>query len=213
MADAKLQAENSMASSPVSKLTEQEYLAIERAAEFRSEFVNGEMFAMSGGTMNHADLQRNLLLELHLAVKMRGCKAVGPDLRVKISARTYVYPDVSVVCGKPAADENQDNLLNPVVIVEVLSPSTEKYDRGLKFQLYRTIQSLKDYILVDQHQILVEHYTRQPGGTWALKDYQKMEETLTIGSISASIPLARIYEGIALPGNYDGITPPGNDVG
>lgn len=94
-----------------------------------------------------------------------------------------------------------------------MSPSTEKHDRGLKFQLYRTIESLQDYILVDQHQIRVEHYTRQPGGTWALKDYQKMEETLTIGSISASIPLGRIYEGIALPGNYDGITPPGNDVG
>lgn len=109
MTDARLQAENSMASSPVSNLTEQEYLAIERAAEFRSEFVNGEMFAMSGGTMNHARLQGNVYVQLRAALGSHGCEAFGSDLRIKISARNYTYPDVSVVCGKPAADENQDN--------------------------------------------------------------------------------------------------------
>ncbi len=184
-----------MASNPVVKLTEDEYLAIERAAEFKSEFIDGEIFAMSGGTGPHADLLRNLLFTLTLASKNRGCRPFPSDLRVRISASQYTYPDVSVVCGKPQyADDKRDTLVNPVVILEVLSPSTEKYDRGLKFQHYRTIGSLTDYILVDQDQIRIEQYTRQADGTWMLRDYQKAEDELKIDSIGASIPLGSIYE-------------------
>ena len=112
----------------------------------------------------------------------------------------YTYPDLSVVCGKPIlADDRQDNLLNPALIIEVLSPSTESYDRGLKFQLYRTIESLKDYILVTQTGVLIEHFTRQAAGNvWTLRDYQQMNEALAIDSIGVQIPLALIYERVEL---------------
>src|SRR6266852_8996369 len=107
----------SVASNPVSKLTEEQYLAIERAAEFKSEFLNGEMFAMSGASMNHGRLQRNILVELDNGLRGKGCEAFPSDLRVRVSSRMYTYPDISVVCGEPAlADEHQDNLLNPVVL-------------------------------------------------------------------------------------------------
>jgi Uma2 family endonuclease len=191
-----------VASHPLSGLTEEEYLAIERAAEFRSEFLNGEMFAMSGGTMPHAILQGNLYGELYTRLHGGSCRAFTSDFRVKASAAgMYTYPDVSVVCGRPVlADKHKDILLNPVVIVEVLSPSTEKYDRGLKFQNYRTIESLKDYILVDQEKIRIEQYIRHTAG-WTLRDYQHPDEELQIDSIGVSIPLRQIYEGVEFGGS------------
>ncbi len=188
-----------MASTPVSKITEEQYLAIERAAEFRSEFVDGEMFAMAGASLAHSRIQQNLAGELYLALRGSGCEAHGSDLRIKVSNRMYTYPDVSVVCGKALlADEYQDNLLNPVVIFEILSPSSEKYDRGLKFQHYRTIASLRDYVLVDQHQIRVEHYTRQPDNTWTLRDYLSPDLELRLDSIGVSIPIPRIYDRVEI---------------
>ena len=191
-----------MASNPVTKISEEQYLAIDRAAEFRSEFVDGEMFAMSGGSLRHARLQRNLLFELQSPLRDTGCEAFTSDMRVRVPAtRMYAYPDVTVICGKPVlADEQQDILLNPVVIFEVLSPTTEKYDRGLKFQHYRTIESLKDYILVDQNQVLVEQFTRQDDNTWTLRDYRLPDQELTIPSINVSLPVRRIYDRIELPG-------------
>jgi Uma2 family endonuclease len=175
-----------------SGLTEEEYLAIERAAEFKSEFLNGEMLAMSGVSLQHGRLQLNLLVELMTRLRGSECEAILSDVRVRVSPSMYVYPDLSVICGPPIlADENQDILLNPVVIFEVLSPSTEKYDRGLKFQNYRTMDTLKDYILVDQEKIRIEHYIRHTAG-WTLRDYQHPDEELQ--TIGVSIPLQRIYE-------------------
>jgi Uma2 family endonuclease len=190
-----------MASNPVTKVTEEEYLAIDRAAEVRSEFFDGEMFAMSGGSMRHARLQGNIYFELHNALRGRDCEAFGSDFRVRVSpGRMYTYPDVTVVCGDPLlADERQDILLNPAVIFEVLSPTTEHYDRGPKFQYYRGIESLTDYILVDQNQIRIEQYTRKDANTWTLRDYQRPEEELRIDSIGVSLALARIYDRIELP--------------
>ena len=112
----------------------------------------------------------------------------------------YTYQDVSVVCGKPQlADEHQDILLNPVVICEVLSPSTAGYDRGLKFQHYRGIESLHDYVLVEQNSMVIEHYMRQADGTWTLRDYRTPNDELKIDSLGVAIPLARIYDGVELP--------------
>ena len=182
-----------MASNPVPKLTEEQYLAIERAAEFKSEFVNGEMFAMSGVTNRHGRIQRNLLVELSLALETGPCEPFGSDSRVKVSSRAYTYPDVTVVCGERHGDDADDILVNPVAIFEVLSPSTEKYDRGLKFQLYRSIDSLKEYILVNQEQVRIERFTRQQDGTWTLHDYLGPDEELTIGALGVTIPLRRIY--------------------
>lgn len=184
-----------VASNPVSKLTEDQYLAIERAAEFKSEFVDGEMFAMAGGSNRHGLIQGNLFGELYLCLRGSACRPFGSDSRVRVSSRAYVYPDVTVVCGKqPAADEHEDILFNPAVIFEVLSTSTEKYDRGLKFQLYRTIDSLQEYILVNQEQVRVERYTRQPDGTWILHDYQGTDQELNIDALGIAIPLRRIYD-------------------
>lgn len=190
-----------MASNPVTKVTEEEYLAIDRAAEVRSEFFNGEMFAMSGGSMRHARLQANIGGELHTALRGTDCQAFGSDFRVRVSpGRMYAYPDVTVVCGKPLlADERQDILLNPAVIFEVLSPSTEQYDRSVKLRYYRAIESLTDYILVDQNQVRIEQYSRGDAGTWALRDYQHPEEDLQIPSIGISLALARIYDRVELP--------------
>jgi Uma2 family endonuclease len=188
-----------MASNPVSNLTEEQYLAIERAAEFKSEFLDGVMYAMSGGSLRHSDLASNVLAQLRAMLRSSECKAFNSDLRVRVSARMYAYPDVSVVCGKPLlADDHQDILFNPIVIVEVLSPSTEQYDRGMKFQLYRTIESLREYILVDQDKVLIEQYIRQDASTWTLRDHQTLEDELKMDSIGVSLPLRLIYDRVDL---------------
>jgi Uma2 family endonuclease len=189
-----------MASNPVSRLTEEQYLAIERAAEFKSEFLNGEMFAMAGASIQHSRIRTNLTGELYTRLRGTACEAFGSDFRVRVSSSgMYTYPDIIVVGGKPIlADAHQDNLLNPAVIFEVLSPSTERYDRGLKFQHYRTIESLKDYIVVEQSKIWIEHFTREADNTWTLRDYQQLDKDLKIDSIGVQIPLALIYERVEL---------------
>jgi Uma2 family endonuclease len=189
-----------VASNPVTRLTEEQYLALDRAAEYPSEFLDGEMFAMAGASARHFFLQANVQGELFAALRGSDCRVGGSELRVRVSGRMYTYPDVLVVCGEPAlADEHQDVLLNPAVIFEVLSPSTEKYDRGPKLQHYRSIESLREYILVNQNQVLVEQYTRQPDNIWTLCDYQSLDGELKLESIGVSIPLLRIYDRVELP--------------
>src|SRR5579864_5684947 len=159
------------------------------------------MFAMSGGSMRHSFLHVNLLVEMHAALRGGDCRACGPDFRVRVSATgMYTYPDLVVICGKPLlADAHQDILLNPAVIFEILSPSTEKYDRGLKFQHYRTIESLREYVLVDQNQVQIEQYTRQPDNTWTFRDYQGLDAELKLDSIGVSLLLQRIYDRVDIP--------------
>jgi Uma2 family endonuclease len=189
-----------VASSPITKVTAEEYLALDRAAEFRSEFIDGEIIAMSGGSMRHSGVKINLAGEFRDALRGTPCRAFDSDFRVRVSPRMYTYPDLTVVCGKPMlADDRQDILLNPKVIFEVLSPSTEYYDRGVKFRRYREIESLTDYILVDQDQARIEQFTRGDSHTWTLRDYQSASETLLIESIGISVPIARIYERIEFP--------------
>jgi Uma2 family endonuclease len=189
-----------VASSPITKVTAEEYLALDRAAEFRSELLDGEMIAMSGGSMRHSGLKTNLAGEIHAALLGTSCQAFNSDLRVRVSSRMFTYPDLTIVCGKPlSADERQDVLLNPTVIVEVLSPSTEPYDRGVKFQYYRAIETLRDYILVAQDRISIEQFTPGEPHTWTLREYQTASETLLIESIGVSLPLAAIYNRIEFP--------------
>ncbi len=172
---------------------------MERAAEFRSEFVNGEMFAMAGASVDHVRLQHNLSVELDAALRGSGCEVLGSDMRIMVSNRAYLYADVSVACAPTTPDAHDDNLLNPLVVFEVLSPSTEKYDRGVKFRLYRTIESLKDYLLVSQDEIHVEHFTRQPDGTWSFHEYEGPNAELKIDSLGVTIPLGRIYARVTIP--------------
>ena len=173
---------------------------MDRAAEFRSEFLDGEIIAMSGGSERHSGVKVNLVIEVGTVLRGSSCRAFDSDLRVRVSPRMYAYPDLTVACGKTMwADERRDILLNPTAIFEVLSPSTEYYDRGVKFQHYREIESIQDYILVAQDQIRIEQYTRGDANTWTLHDYQLPGDVLRIESIGVSLPLAAIYERIEFP--------------
>ncbi len=144
-------------------INSEEYLEAERKAEFRSEYFDGEIFAMSGASRKHNIIVFNLSGILYRQLRNRNCEAYSSDMRVKVSsAGLYTYPDVAIVCGKPLFDDaHLDTLLNPAVIIEVLSESTEHYDRGGKFKNYRTLESLSDYLLIAQNTVSVEHYIRQ----------------------------------------------------
>lgn len=187
-----------------STLTEEQYLAMERQAEFKSEFFDGQVFAMAGTSLQHLRLQHNLHLELASSIRRPGCEVLGSDLRVKLPRKNYVYPDLSVVCGDPQlADSRQDILLNPQVIFEILSPSTEKFDRGLKMRYYKMLDSLTDYILVDQQDVRIEHYSRTSGNIWTVREYDDLGATLDISSIEASLALSRIYARVEFPPAQD----------
>lgn len=152
-----------MALQPKSFLTPEEYLVIERKAEYKSEYFNGEMFAMSGVSPSHVLIVSNIVAELRGQLKQKPCNVYSSDLRVRVSPTgLYTYPDVVVVCGQPQlADEQKDTLLNPTLIVEVLSDSTQDYDRGRKFEHYRSLSSFTEYLLIAQDRCHVEHFVRQ----------------------------------------------------
>jgi Uma2 family endonuclease len=183
-----------MASLPTPPLTEDEYLDLERQAEGKSEFHDGQMFAMAGGSLNHA-LLTNRVGSLLDRQAPPGCRVFSPDLRIHIPAsRTYTYADCSVVCGEPQVSSDQrDNLLNPLLIVEVLSPSTEGYDRGKKFELYRTIGSFREYLIVHQDRRRVEHYSRQDDGSWLLREHSGTGSSVAIGTLGVHIALGDLY--------------------
>jgi len=191
-----------MASNPVTKVTEEQYLALDREAEVRSEFLDGEMWAMSGGSTRHSALATNIVIELGPLLRGTDCRVFMSDLRVRVSpGRMYVYPDVTVVCGKLLfADDRQDILLNPAVIFEGLSPSTENYDRGVKLQQYLSMETLKDYILIDQNKVRVEQYARDNADTWTFRAYQHLDDELKIDSVGVSCQLSGIYDRVELPG-------------
>ena len=183
-----------MASMPVSPLTEEQYLHLEREAETKSEFHDGQMFAMAGGSPNHSFLASEIGALLRSQMPL-GCRTFNSDLRIKVAAaRLYTYADCSVICGDlQYANDQRDVVLNPLLIVEVLSPSTEGYDRGKKFELYRTIPSFREYLMVHQDQPHVEHYSRQDDGSWVLRDYTGANDVLTIARLNIQIPLADLY--------------------
>jgi Uma2 family endonuclease len=179
-------------------LTPEEYLAIERAAEYKSEYYNGEMFAMAGASPMHTRIVTSLVSSLDTLLMDRDCDVHSNDLRVRIREEghflKYTYPDVLVVCGKAVYDEADSNTLtNPTVIIEVLSESTENYDRGRKFEHYRRLESLQEYILIAQNRCLIEHYQRRSDGGWVLHELIDFDQTLRLQSIDCAIPLRRIY--------------------
>jgi Uma2 family endonuclease len=182
--------------SPAQKLTEAEYLAIERKAEFKSEFYDGEMFAMSGGTWAHSVISLNVGGELRQALK--GCVVFESNMKVKVEfTGLYTYPDVTVACEEQQfVDDETDALLNPTSIVEVLSESTEKYDRGEKFRQYQQIASLKEYMLVSQHAPRVELLVREMGGTWRLYQAEGLEEKITSPTLGVTLELQEIFANV-----------------
>ena len=181
-------------------LTPQEYLAKERRAEFRSEFYRGEMFAMAGATWEHTRIKDNLARQAGNQLEGGPCQVATSDLRVKVRATgLYTYPDIVIVCDEPQFEDSQfDTLLNPRVVVEVLSDSTEKYDRGTKFAHYRQVPSIQEYVLVAQDRPLVERYVRQPDDTWLLTVFSGLSQTFAFAAVPVQIPLAEIYRGLEL---------------
>ncbi len=188
-----------MSSIPKSHLTPQQYLDRERHASHKSEYYRGDMFAMAGATRRHHLIVGNLVRELGNALKDRPCEVYPSDMRVKVlPTGLYTYPDVVVVCGEPKMeDSHADTLLTPAILFEVLSGSTESYDRGGKFRHYREIESLQEYVIVAQDQPSVERYVRQIDGRWLLNETQSLEEASALDSIGVSIPMAEIYRNIS----------------
>jgi Uma2 family endonuclease len=190
-----------MVAVPKMKLTPAEYLAIERKAETKSEFYRGEMVAKARASEEHCLIKDNLAGEVGNHLKGGPCRAVTSDLRVKVDATgLYTYPDVVIYCDRPQFEDHVlDTLLNPRAIVEVLSDSTEKYDRGTKFRHYRQIPSLQEYILVSQDEPLVERHVRQPDGSWLLTEFAGLDRVFEFASVPARVPLAEIYRDVKFP--------------
>ncbi|CAN5184617.1 Uma2 family endonuclease [soil metagenome] len=190
-----------MSTAPRRKLTAKEYLEIEERAETRSEFFNGEMFAMSGGSVAHSRIKENLVIEIGSRLKGGKCQTHSSDLRVLVDATgLYTYPDIIILCGPGVYDPaNRNTLTNPTAIVEVLSPSTERYDRGTKFRNYQQIPSLSEYILVAQDEAVCERFVRQADGSWALISFVGLTATMELTSVPVRVPLADIYAGVTFP--------------
>ncbi len=177
-----------------------EYLTMDRAAETKHQFLRGEIFAMAGASREHNLLVSHLLRALGNALEERGCEVYPSDMRVAVhDGELYTYPDISITCDKPRfLDGERDTLLNPHVIFEVLSDSTETYDRGKKFEIYRTIATLADYVLVSQKEPLVEHFTRQPDGSWNLRE-RRLGDRIELCAVACVIAVEGVYRSVLPP--------------
>jgi Uma2 family endonuclease len=185
-----------MSTQPTIYLTPEEYLAMERKAEYKSEYIDGEIVAMTGASRTHNLIVFNIAREIGRQLRGRPCEGYANDMRVRIpSTRLYTYPDVVVVCDEPEFEDDQvDTLLNPTLIIEVLSESTELYDRGKKFGFYRTIDSLAEYLLVAQDEQRIEKYLRQPDGRWLLSEHRPPEDAVELISVQCSLVLMEVYD-------------------
>ena len=177
-------------------ITPADYLGRERRSEVRSEYLNGRIYAMSGASREHNRITINLSAMLHSRLKGKPCEPFSGDLRVKVSPTgLYTYPDVIVACGESLfEDEHVDTLLDPTVIIEVLSDSTEAYDRGEKFAHYRALESLTDYLLVAQDRPRIEHFVRQLDSRWLYSVTDRLDKQVEIATIDCVLPLAEVYE-------------------
>lgn len=191
-----------MSLQPKPALSFEEWLEGERALlEGRNEYVDGEVFAMTGASAEHNAIVRNISGQLWVQMKGRPCQVYANDMKVRPrSANVGAYPDLVAVCGgQEFQDGRRDLLLNPSLIVEVLSDSTEGYDRGDKFALYRGIPSLKDYLLVSQRQVWAELYTRGPDYRWILTEFSALADTVPLASVDCTLELAEVYDKVDLP--------------
>jgi Uma2 family endonuclease len=206
-----------MASQPNVFLTAEEYLDLEEKAEYKSEYLDGELLAMAGASPEHDTIAVNLIATLHSQLKGTPCKAHSSDMRVAVSsANAYTYPDISICCKDASyARRGTANLLNPVVIIEVLSPSTEIYDRRKKFRKYKQIPSLMEYVLVSQDEVLVERYVRQPnaeaggglrpdGGDWLYSSVSSLDDSLILTAGPAALKLRDVYDRVFPPAEETG---------
>lgn len=181
-------------------VTPEEYLTAERESEYKSEYVDGVVYAMTGARINHIRIVGNITTRLNIQLETRPCSVLPSEMKVRMpDSRKFFYPDVTVVCGEPEFhDERTDIILNPVLLVEVLSDSTEKFDRGLKFQAYQTLESLREYLLVAQDRVFVEQYVRGAGGKWTYSATIGPESMLALPSIECTLRLADVYHKVKL---------------
>lgn len=186
-------------------ITSADYLALERKAETKSEYLNGHIYAMSGSSLKHNRIVASLAVTLGAQLRRKPCEPFFGDMRVKVNPTgLYTYPDVVVVCGEPRLEDQVfDTLLNPTVIIEVLSDSTAAYDRGDKFAHYRTLESLTDYLLVAQDKPRIEHFSRQPNGQWLYSAADGADAQVEIATISCVLPLAEVYERVIFSDSGD----------
>jgi len=192
-----------MSAQSTARLTPEQYLELERAAlDVRSEYYNGRMYAMSGGTHPHAIVIANLARRLGNGLEKGPCVVTTSDMRLRVSKTgLYTYPDIVVVCDPPQyGDGRHDTVLNPTLIIEVLSPSTEAYDRGFKFAQYRALESLKEYALVSQSEPRVEIFRRQPSGDWLLSESAGMDAVCRFDSVGCTVTMKDVYDKVTFDG-------------
>ncbi len=184
----------------IAYITPSDYLSLERQAEYKSEYFDGEIFAMTGASEAHNQIVTNLTIEIGTQFKKRPCKVYANDMRVKVNPTgLYTYPDIVAVCEQRHFDDDQkDTLLNPTVIIEVLSSSTADYDRGTKFEQYRTLESLKEYILIAQNKYHIEHYVRQANQQWLLSETNDLQDTIELPSIQCSLAVSDVYDKVEM---------------
>jgi Uma2 family endonuclease len=182
-------------------ITAADYLALERQAETKSEYLNGHIYAMSGASLKHNRIVAGLAVAVGAQLRRKPCEPFFGDMRVKVGPTgLYTYPDVVIVCGEPQLEDTHfDTLLNPKVIIEVLSDSTEAYDRSGKFAHYRALESLTDYLLVAQNQPRIEHFARQTDQSWRYSIVDGLEAAIEIATIDCVLQLAEVYERITFP--------------
>jgi len=186
-----------MAAQPKIRMTPEQYLAFDRDSEYKHEFIDGEIYAMTGASSPHNLIVPSLIREVSSQLKGRPCSTLASDQRVRTGKKhRYFYPDITVVCGQPhiVDDNHHDTLLNPSVIFEVLSPTTEAFDRGMKFSYYEAIESFTDYVLVSQDRPRIEHFIRQSDNTWLRSVTEGLETRLNIQSLSVSLALSEVYD-------------------
>jgi Uma2 family endonuclease len=188
-----------MSSEPSHKYTLEEYFALELGSDEKYEFWNGEVFCMSGASLAHNQIARNIGTQLDTQLRARGCQSFPSDLRVKVPASPpYRYPDLTALCGSPEIERvaGLDVLINPALIIEVLSPSTEAFDRGDKFTYYKSIASFSEYLLVAQHRPHVSQFVRQENGVWSFMEFNDLTESVRCASVPCVLALSEVYRDV-----------------
>jgi Uma2 family endonuclease len=182
------------------RLSVDDYLALEQSSDVKHEYFDGEIFNMAGGTASHSLVAANWTRELGNALKARGCRVFSSDMMVGVPTGLRTYPDVSVTCESPRYEDDRElTLLNPLLVIEVLSATTEAYDRGRKFHHYQTIPSLREYVLVATDRAHVDHFTRLDDGRWALTTYDGLETSVDLPTLGAKIAMSETYTGVEFP--------------
>ena len=186
-----------MATQPQRRYSLDDYFAVEATAVTRHEYYRGEIFAMAGASLTHNRLTLNILTALRISLRAGPCEAFGSDLRIGTPSGLYTYPDVSVICGEVKLEvARPDTAVNPGALMEVLSDATREYDRGEKFTLYKSIATLRDYVLIDDRAIAIDHFTKSSAGAWRHRSVRSLDDRISVTSIQVHLPLDEVYRGV-----------------